>query len=57
MIYIHKLNFFALEMLEVVVKSLGTDGSDDFVSFFPPTQTLSSDSHDFSTACCSLLDL
>ena len=26
--------FFALEMLEVVVKSLGIDGSDDFVHSF-----------------------
>lgn len=43
-------------MLEVVVKSLGTDGSDDFVSFFPPTQTLSSDSHDISSTFCSVLN-
>jgi hypothetical protein len=27
-------NFFALEMLEVVVKSLGINGSDDFVGSF-----------------------
>jgi hypothetical protein len=44
-------NFFASEMLEVVVKSLGIDGSDDFVrSFrqhihFQATVTTSPDQH------------
>jgi hypothetical protein len=41
-------NFFALEMLEVVVKSLGIDGSDDFVCYFPPTHAFPATSHDQS---------